>query len=224
MSKPRAVTVESFQIDDAHWKLLVTASCISVLNARDDKLPKSKRLAVETYSGDQAVANAATAYRSSSSSRYGPACHAEFISWVRDRVVSSDDAAACFNATIASCQDEWLQLVVDPSDTRPPCCCFTGATDDLFEVTLFGNRGPEGRTESVHVVQSVGWSDFVKALMVVGALVEWMDQLVLSFIPLTMRTIAPDEVDTLATKTLRQFHMGYNGAVEFVYNFTLAHP
>ena len=196
------------QLDEPAWRQLVLASAYAVLNAREDKLPKAQRLAVDVCDGGAE----ATVVRSA-----GPPELAAFLAWLRSRVVSSDEARACFDAALTACQDEWRSIPDDREDDDvAPSCCFSRLSTGLLQVTLFGNKG--GRTESSHIVHGPDWSQFVEALMVVGSVHEWLDGLVAAALPPTQRTLSDAELATLSSVTLKHSRHAFNYAAQFLFH------
>lgn len=148
------------RLTSAEWRAMLLASAHAVLLAREERIHKSQRLKGELVSAGHVDA---TALRAS-----GPPRRLEFLSWVREHAEGNAQAVACIDAACKSMFPEQATLP-DGQDE----CCFSLFTTDLVQVTLFGNQGP-GRTESSHVVHKE-WVEFVKALVVVGNLHEWMD-------------------------------------------------
>lgn len=194
-----------FAFTVADWRVAVRASAYAVLNAREDKLAKAKRLAVDVcVRGPEA-----TAFRAA-----GPPALLAFLDRMRNLVCGSDEAMACFDAALAASQDEWAS---QPDGE----CCFSRADQELRQVTLYGNQGP-GRTQSTHTVQSPGWSTFVQALMVVGRVHTWLDELLegtlteVGALDASQRTISDEALLELADVTLQTQRRTFNYAARFL--------
>ena len=194
MSAAAAAPAYRVVADDAQWRRLVCASVYAVLNARDDLLPKAQRLPVDVCEGG--LDPETVKLRAD-----GPPQTEAFVQWLRARVVHDTPSSLLFEAALAASREEWRKLPASGEFT----CAFSGCDSDvqLHQVTLFGNgpRSAPARTESVHVVSSGGWDEFVLGCVVVGGWwYKWLDDEVVLAIPPAARTMSEPEIDELARK------------------------